>query len=113
MIKRSEKTTSSGLWNFPGGKIEEKEKPEQAALRELKEETGLEGEVVSSGEPFTSSGELGYWRTFPFLVEVERKEVSLDEAHDDSMWVAREEFSEVENFIGNFKSLEKIGLDYE
>lgn len=32
-----------GRLNLPGGKIEDGESPEQAALRELKEESGLEG----------------------------------------------------------------------
>ncbi|CAG8599279.1 6594_t:CDS:2 [Diversispora eburnea] len=34
-----------GLWQSPGGKIEGKEKPEEAAKRELYEETGLNKEV--------------------------------------------------------------------
>ena len=34
-----------GLWEFPGGKIEPNETPQQAAARECLEETGLEVEV--------------------------------------------------------------------
>ncbi|MDE2143958.1 MAG: NUDIX domain-containing protein, partial [Elusimicrobia bacterium] len=35
-----------GLWLAPGGHIDEGETPDEAALRELKEETGLEADFA-------------------------------------------------------------------
>ncbi len=45
------KGLGEGYYNFPGGKVEENEKPCECALRELKEETCLEGkELEKVGE---------------------------------------------------------------
>jgi mutator protein MutT len=46
--RRPEGAVLAGMWEFPGGKVRPGETPEQCALRECREETGLDVTVIGS-----------------------------------------------------------------
>ena len=52
IAQRNLQKNFGGMWEFPGGKQEANESPEQALIRELKEELSIEVEVLRSFPPY-------------------------------------------------------------
>jgi mutator protein MutT len=68
LLQRRPEQRLSGLWTFPGGKVEEGEQPLQAAVRELYEETGIRGKRWRHlGKAFEDTGENLYLHFLLFV----------------------------------------------
>lgn len=109
ILKRSEQNSSSGEWVFPGGSIEENENSREAALRELKEETGLKGEIRREGSNYIGEGELGLWKIHPYYVKVEDRDVELNHEHSDYKWLTLEQLKQHDT-MGQLKSLKALNI---
>ena len=93
--RKSEDDLFGGLWEFPGGKIEEGETPEECMARELKEELNIEVEV---GELITSNKHKYPHGIFELLAYAVKhiSGVFILHDHDEIKWVTIDEMTNFE-----------------
>lgn len=90
IAQRSKKDKLSSMWEFPGGKIEEGETPQECLKREIKEELNIN---VSIGEFFGESiyhYEGGSIKLLGYYAFYESGDLKLN-VHDQVKWVTPEE----------------------
>ncbi|SDZ93396.1 (deoxy)nucleoside triphosphate pyrophosphohydrolase [Pedobacter hartonius] len=78
-------------WEFPGGKVEPGETPEECLLRELAEELGVVVEIVKAMAPH----EHAEIRLIPFVCVIRLGEIKLAE-HAAFRWLGPDEMNTVD-----------------
>jgi 8-oxo-dGTP diphosphatase len=112
LLKRNAKRrTSPEKWQTPSGFIKEGESAEEAVLREVKEETSLEGTITKCGNSFEVIDEWARWIIIPFLISVESDKVVIDSGeHSEFKWIIVDQVTNFECVKGIEDDLRAVGL---
>ena len=82
----------AGFWEFPGGKCEPGETPEAAAIRECREETGLEVVLLGARAHFAHTYAHGHVELFYYDVKTKDPGAS-PESSSGFLWVDAKELT--------------------
>jgi len=108
--QRNEHTSLPLLWEFPGGKIEENELPEDALERELIEEMQCE---INVGEKVVTTVHEYDFATIEltiFYAEMVNDHIILEE-HADMKWLLPTELNKIEWAPADIEAVQKIMKD--
>jgi 8-oxo-dGTP pyrophosphatase MutT (NUDIX family) len=93
VLRRAEGTRCTGAWEIVHGRLDPGERPEEAAVREVKEETGLPIERLYNltCQPFYLHRLSTVQMAVVFVAFVGKDEVALGAEHDRWEWMAPSE----------------------
>lgn len=107
LLVRRGRPPAEGLWSLPGGRIEPGETAAAAAVREVREETGLDVEV--GAVLITAVVADGAYRVRDFAARVIGGELRAGDDASEARWATEAELDELELTPGLRDELLRLG----
>lgn len=95
--QRSERMALPGKWEFPGGKLEVNELPEEALIREIKEELNIEIKIIEA-LPITEHAYVAekIIQLIPFRCAIVSDQSLTATEHSEIRWMKRDELLQLD-----------------
>ena len=107
IAQRNLKKDQGGLWEFPGGKIEQGETPEEAVVREIMEELDTEVEVKELFDTVEYDYPKFHLSMDCFICKIKKGDLVLKE-HEAAKWLAKETLHTVDWLPADYGLVEKL-----
>ncbi|MEA3328930.1 MAG: NUDIX hydrolase [Candidatus Omnitrophota bacterium] len=108
LIAKRNLEPGKGRWALPGGFVEWDEDPETTCLRELKEETGIDGEITRlTGVYIQKSREYGSLLVIGYAVSVLHEDISINSEVKEAKFAGRKAIPYVP-FLTHRKIIEEV-----
>ena len=112
IARRAPGENMAGGWEFPGGKLEERETAEECLKRELFEEFGIAAEIGGFFCDSIYSYPKGTIRLLAYFAKIIRGEICLT-VHDQIAWASADELRQYSLLPADIPIAEKLACHFK
>ncbi|MGF0361684.1 (deoxy)nucleoside triphosphate pyrophosphohydrolase [Priestia megaterium] len=111
IAQRHSKDPLAGKWEFPGGKLEPGETPEECLVREIREELQLDVEIVAFYDDSVYGSKAQAIHLLFYWAEIINGEVTPI-VHDDVKWITIKELARFDFAPADIPIVKRLEREY-